>query len=269
VAALRGGELAGFLAAWVLPEFKGRRTVYSPEWGNAARHGESRRVYEAMYAHLSARWVADGCGTHLIGALAHDRAAIEGWHWLGFGMIAADAVRGLDAVPGPVADVVLRRGRVEDAHTARALDEALRRHLASAPTFLFDEEEGEDGDAVAAGWLRDPANALWLAYRDTEVVAGMKIGPANPNACTLIRDEGTASIVGAFTVPEARGGGIAAALLNRSLAWARDEGYVRCAVDFEPMNVLAAHFWTRYFQPICYALIRHVDERVVGGTEDS
>jgi GNAT superfamily N-acetyltransferase len=108
----------------------------------------------------------------------------------------------------------------------------------------------------------DPANALWLAFEGEEAVGCLKTGPASEDACAIIRDEGTTSIVGAFTREHARGRGIAAALLDRALEWARFEGYVRCAVDFEPMNVLAARFWLRHFQPVCYALVRKVDERV-------
>jgi hypothetical protein len=51
------------------------------------------------------------------------------------------------------------------------------------------------------------------------------------------------------------------ALLNQVLSWAHGEGYERCAVDWEPMNVLATRFWTRHFQPVSYALVRHIDER--------
>jgi GNAT superfamily N-acetyltransferase len=78
----------------------------------------------------------------------------------------------------------------------------------------------------------------------------------------LIEDEKTTSIVSAFTREEARGGGIATALLNRALDWGREQGYARCAVDWEPMNVLASRFWLRYFQPVSYALERYIDERL-------
>jgi GNAT superfamily N-acetyltransferase len=92
-------------------------------------------------------------------------------------------------------------------------------------------------------------------------------GPANPKASTLISDAGTTSIVSAYTQTSARGRGVATALLNQVLAWGRVEGYERCAVDWEPMNVLATRFWTRHFQPVSYALIRHVDERLTRTTD--
>jgi hypothetical protein len=37
-------------------------------------------------------------------------------------------------------------------------------------------------------------------------------------------------------------------------------------VDFEPQNIPAAHFWLKHFQPVCYSLIRHVDERIAEPT---
>jgi GNAT superfamily N-acetyltransferase len=260
VAALRGGRLAGFLLGMAFSEFRGQRSVFSPEWANAADPDDSRRVYEEMYTRLAARWVANGCFTHLISMLAHDREGIEGWHWLGFGLLAVDGVRDLDQVHGPSAGVTLRRGSLEDIEPAMALIEALQRHVAAPPTFLaYVKRESKRSQEE---WLENPAHALWLAYQGAEAVACIGLGPANPEACHVIRDEKTASIVKALTMERARGQGIATALLNRSLDWARSEGYERCAVDFEPMNVLAARFWMRHFQPVCYALARCVDERI-------
>jgi GNAT superfamily N-acetyltransferase len=250
VVALHGGRLVGFLTGLTIPDFLGRQSVYCPEWANGAEPGESRRAYEEMYAHLAARWVAEGSLTHLVTMLAHDREAIEGWHWLGFGLAAVDGVRALEAVDSAAADVAIRRARVEDVEEATAWDEALSQHMAAAP--IFWPHELHDCEA----WLREPANALWLAYDGGEAVGCMGIGPANPEACAIIQDEKTASIVSAYTSERARGRGIATALLNRSLAWARAEGYERCAVDFEPMNSLAARFWTSRFEPVCYSLMR-------------
>jgi GNAT superfamily N-acetyltransferase len=265
VAAICSGQLSGFLLGFVIPSFRGKRSIFSPEWANGADLADSRRIYQEMYARLSSRWVDDGCFDHLISALASDRAGIDGWQWLGFGMIAADAVRDLEPAPDPSAGVDVRRGRLEDIEQAMALDDALQRHMAAAPTFLAHGETHDRGHYQE--WLGDPANALWLAYRGTEAVAYMRQGPASTDACTIIRDETTTSIVGAFTQEHARGRGIATALLNRSLDWARSEGYERCAVDFEPMNILAARFWLRHFSPVCYSLVRHVDERIAWAHE--
>jgi GNAT superfamily N-acetyltransferase len=256
VAAIRGSRLIGFLGAFMLPEFRGQPGAFSPEWGHAADPADSRRIYEEMYTHLAAGWVAGGCPMHLVGLMSHERDSLETWQWLGFGLCTIDAIRDLRPVQGATAGVEIRRARLEDAETVMALDEALHRHLAAAPIFFLDEEDHEL--AYHQAWLQDPANALWLAYNGADAIACLGQGPASPEACDLIADEGTTSIVSAFTKPRARGQGLAMALLDEALAWARAEGYERCAVDFESMNVLAARFWMRHFQPVCCYLMRYV-----------
>lgn len=266
VAAIRKGRLAGFLLGMVIPQFRGKRGIYSPEWANAASPGDSQCIYEEMYARLSARWVADGCVAHVISILAHDRSGIEGWTGLGFGLAAADGIRTVDSEhtldPGsnPSSEIEIRRAGPDDAEQMRDLIAALHRYLMASPTFLF-RSETDEVDRHAA-WLADPANALWLAYQGTSAVACMGQGPANPDACAVIADDKTTSITSAFTQPSARGGGVATALLNRVLDWSRQEGFERCAVDWEPMNILGNRFWTRHFQTVCCALIRHIDERM-------
>lgn len=258
VAALRDGQLVGFLAGMVLPELQGRRAAYSPEWANGARLGQSRRIYEAMYAHLAACWAEDGCGTHAVTSLAHDPEAITGWHWLGFGLLAVDAVRELSPLDGAEQGVDIRRAGVDDLALVLPLIEALRRHVASAPVFWASDPRHD-----YRGWLESPQNALWLAVADGQAVGGMGVTPANPQACTIIRDPGTCSIVNAYVREEARGQGIATALLDRALRWAHEQGYERCAVDFESANVLAARFWLRWFEPVCFTVMRCIDERTV------
>ncbi len=259
VAALDGDRLTGFLAASLLPDFRGKRAVLSPEWANAAVGSGNRRAYEAMYTHLATAWVGDGWPTHLMSVLVTDHEEIESWHWLGFGMIAADAVRELRRVPEESVPVEIRRAGPHDIEPVLRLAEAMVQHTAGSPTFLLRQESRERRHYVE--WLADPGKALFLADCGGEDVAFMKIGPASRDACTIIRDETTASVVGAFTVEERRGEGIATVLLNRALGWAGANGYTRCAVDFEPMNNWARRFWLRYFQPVCYTLARHIDGR--------
>jgi len=258
VVARRDGRLAGFLLGMVIPEFRGKRGAFSPEWANAAQAEDSREIYQEMYAHLSARWVADGCFTHLATLLAHDRQAIDSWHWLGFGLAAVDAIRDLTPVQGTSADIEIRRAGLEGVEQAMTLSHALQRRLAAAPIFLRSVEK--QGRTFHEQWLANSANVLWLAYHRGQAVACVGLEPSSPDACYIIRDEKTISITSAFTTESERNKGMGTALLNHSLAWARSAGYERCAVDFEPQNIPAARFWLRHFQPICYSQIRHVDK---------
>ncbi len=256
VVAMRGSRLVGFLLGFVLPMFLGKRSVYSPEWANGAELRESRRIYEEMYGRLSARWVADGCHTHVVSMLGNDGEGIEGWQWLGFGLAAVDGLRELKPVGGATAEVEVRRASVEDVEEAMMFDKALNQHMAAAPTFWMHESQDYEQ------WLRKSANVLWLAYLGGEAVGCMGLEPGHEDGCQIVQDEKTVSIASAFTKEGMRGRGIATALLNRSLEWAQIEGYERCAVDLEPMNVLAVRFWLRWFEPVCYSLMRCIDERI-------
>ena len=257
VVAMRNGRLIGFLTGIDLPAFLGKRSVYSPEWANGAVLGESRRIYEEMYSSLSAEWTADGCYSHIVSLLVNDREGIEAWNWLGFGLAVVDGVRELKMVEGLTSDVKVRQAGVKDIDEVVALRRALERHLASAPTFwLHESQDCEE-------WLGKPGNVLWLAYESGEAVGCMGLENRSEDGCKILQDEGTVSIENAFTREGARGRGVATALLNQALEWACGEGYKRCVTDFEAMNILAARFWMRWFEPVCYSLMRCIDERIV------
>jgi GNAT superfamily N-acetyltransferase len=266
VVTIRNGRVIGFLLGFLLDGFRGKRSAYSPEWANTADAEDSRQLYQEMYTALSARWVANGRFTHVISVLSHETEALDALHWLGFGMTAVDATRELSPIREARDDVTIRRAQPADAERISALSEAVQHHLAAPPVFLpFIDSEGRE---YYEHLLSDPANALWLAYREGEATGYLRIGPASSDACQIIRDAGTTSITGAFTRADVRGQGIGTALLDRGLHWARSAGYQRCAVDFEPQNIPGARFWLKHFQPVCYSLIRHVDERIAWAQAD-
>lgn len=260
IAAIRENRLAGFLTGFVIPDFQGKRSIYSPEWANAAPLGESRILYEEMYARASAQWVSDGCVTHLLSLMADDRQGMEGWQWLGFGRVGVDAVRSLDPVESRGSGIEIRRATVGDLETAQAFEEALRHHMVSAPTFWHGEPR------EYAAWLEDPANALWFALDQSTPVACLGVMPGHPEGCWILRDEKGVKIISAFTLAEARGRGMASALLNHALRWARTEGYERCTVDFEAMNLLGRRFWLDHFDPVTYAFMRCLPEKLTHGS---
>jgi GNAT superfamily N-acetyltransferase len=70
----------------------------------------------------------------------------------------------------------------------------------------------------------------------------------------------------AYTVPEARGAGLGAALVARGLGWAAEAGYGVCLVDWVTAS-RAAIFWQRNgFAPLTYWLRRSIDGRVVSSS---
>lgn len=257
IAALQDNNLVGFMSAWRLASYRGSRAVFSPEWAHAVLEPGGRRIYETMYASLAATWNADGYQTHLVSFFADDASAIECWQWLGFGMIALDAIRDLRPVNDGDNDIQLRRAGIEDIGTVVRLNDSLRRHTEGSPIFLAEETSPDSQFYIER--LNSDRNAVWLALKNEVAVAFLVIGPASEDACTIIVDDTTASITGAFTMEAERGTGIGSKLVGRALEWARERGYARCAVDFEPMNYWARRFWLRYFEPVCYTFARRTD----------
>jgi GNAT superfamily N-acetyltransferase len=268
VAALEKGQLLGFLFAMSLHTVKGKRGAFSPEWANAARPEHAFAVYQAMYAAIAPRWLANGCYIHALRVMAHDRQGLDGLYWQGFGLNNFDAIRDLSpldttvaaAPAGALRDVVFRRATEADIEDVTRLGEGLQRHLASPPIYLA--YMGPDTRADHLQWLAQPRHVQWLALREGTAIAEMRREPSNYTACAIAADERTTFITSAYTVPEERSGGIALALLGHLLEDARAEGLERCATDFESANILGARFWMRHFQPTALSVIRYVDERV-------
>jgi len=262
VAAVQGNRMVGFLTAWQMPDFRGKRSIYSPEWANAAVLDDSARIYEALYSRISGDWLAEGYSAHYLSLFPNDLQALQQWNWLGFGMFAVDALRALDPIPVGDTGVHIRRADPQDIEQVMALQDELWAYIKSPPIFLLNERYDRK---YCEEWLQDPAKVVWLACSQDEPLAFMRMGPADEDVCTIIIAEKTTSIYGAFTRAPARRDGIATALLAHALEFSRACGYQRCAVPFEPMNPLGSRFWLRYFQPVCYSFLRNIDDRLTQG----
>lgn len=118
-------------------------------------------------------------------------------------------------------------------------------------------------------WIANKNNCLWIALQNREVVGYMKYSPSMPNSTIrILRDPKTIIINGAYTRPEHRRRKIASALLQRLLSYARQQGFERCCVDFESPNIHGGGFWISHFTPVCYSLIRRIDERIAWANKD-
>jgi GNAT superfamily N-acetyltransferase len=264
-AALREGRLVGFLLAYLFLH-RGERMAYSPDFGHAADPDDCWDIYRGLYATLSRAWLRLGCFLHAATLFAHEREAQDAWVSVEFGMQTIDALRDVSPVEGARPDVEILRLAPEDIDVLTPLELALKRHLAAPPTFI--PLLVEDGRASREEWLADPNHALWIASRDGKAVGWLCLQPSK--ALVLpIADRGTVACTGAYTLPEARGRGIGSALLDHGLAWAREQGYARCSVDFETANLPGMAFWLgRGFQPVCYSFQRRVDPRVAWAGAD-
>lgn len=263
VGAMQGNRLVGFLTGFLLPSFRGDAGVYCPELAHAAAAEDRRRIYNALYTALSARWVAEGYRTHAITCLAHENETIETFFWLGFGMTAEDAIRDLNLLPAANNRIEVRRAGVSDADALAEFYLGMRAHIEAAPTFRVKTGEWERDHVEAV--LRDSSRPVWIAFQDGIPAAFLGADFNYKESCYVIRDVGTLNLVAAFCDPRFRRSGIMTALLNTALAYARSVGMVRCSGDYEPDNASAVGIWSKYFTPVCHSLIRTIDSRA-GGT---
>ncbi len=259
VAAYEDGRPAGFLTGFVLPSWRGRKTVYCPEWAHAAIGEGRKEVYQLMYAAISKKWAENQCVTHLITHFVHDEEAIETFSWFGFGMACVDAVRDLSPLKDVDSSVEIRKATIDNLETATALNYKLCEYLAGAPIFLVSPEEPESHcRKECREWLSDASRAVWIAFKGSRAVSFMTVGPVNEDVPLTVQDKGVSGILGAFTEEKFRGQGIGKALLNKSIEWASSKGYEACAVDFEPENPEGSRFWMKHFKPIFYTLVRNL-----------
>ena len=208
---------SAFCWGWCCPAFRGKRSIYSPEWANGALLAEADAIYQALYAHLSAQWVADGCVLHALTVLAHDTRGLDGWYWQGFGLNVVDAVRSLDPWRAskrrsPSAG---RRRRTCPVVAAHGL--ALQQHLASAPIFKALIEPDSGGVRPVAGAAR-PCHVAGLRRCRQRRWAAWAWSRPIPTPAPSCRIPARISVMHAYTEPAARGQGIAAALLDRAIA---------------------------------------------------
>ncbi len=264
-AALGDGRLVGFLLAYHFLH-RGERMAYSPDFGHAAAPEEAWDVYRGLYAALAPAWLRLGCFLHAVTLFAHEAEAHEAWVSLGFGMLTIDALRDARPVEGAPTGAEIRRIGPDEIGVLAPLELALRRHLASPAALiplLID-----DGRASREEWLSSPERALWIAFQDGKAIGWLCLEPTRAPVLPVAGKD-TVACTGAYTVPEARGSGIASALLDHGLAWARGQGYARCSVDWETANLQAMAFWPgRGFRPVCTSFQRRLDPRLAWAGAD-
>jgi ribosomal protein S18 acetylase RimI-like enzyme len=255
--ALDGGRLVGYLAAWLVDDFRGagRKAAYSPEWGHAALPGQNHLIYRALYRLAADRWAESGCQTHAITLLAGDHMAEKTWFWNGFGLLVVDAVRstGLLGI-SPSMTFSVSKAAMDDIPILCALDEEHWRHYTRSPIFM-PPRPGWSVDQ-AGEFLSQPHNSVWLALDGSSPAGFMRFAAMQRDSVDILDAASVIYISGAYVRPAYRGRGIAAHLLDLALQDYARLGFTCCSVDFESANPEAASFWPRYFEPVRYSLMR-------------
>lgn len=70
---------------------------------------------------------------------------------------------------------------------------------------------------------------------------------------------GIKNICGAFCLPQFRGTGLFANLLNYAVEQLRKEDVTQLGVDYESINPTASGAWSKYFTHYTYSVVRRID----------
>lgn len=255
VVVLKDEDLIGYMTGFTIPEFRGRRSIFIPEWAHSSEKNNKEIIYDMMYKKLATYWISDGCYTHLISTLGYDKKLRNLLSWSGFGMAAVDTIRDTSTIMSKD-DIKIRRAEKDDITLLAEMTIKLVEYLNSSPIFL--PKEDEDLEEYYKDFLSKESSDVFMALKDEKPISYMSISSDTGDSSQIVKDEDTAGINGAYTLKEYRHSGIGTSLLNRCIRWAEEQNYERIAVDFEPENIEARHFWLKYFKPVSYTMIRNV-----------
>lgn len=261
IAAFSDRDLVGYLTGYLIPTFKGTSPgVYCPEWAHAAVGKDKIDVYYDLLKSISQQWVSQGHTTHALTIFAEDESLKDFLSWNGFGLLVVDALRGVEKVePGRTSEGQIRAATEHDLKTVFTFENALNEFSAESPIFRYAPAVQERSVRSA---LIDENCRFWIIEQAGRPKGYLSVKRHNTDACKIIQDQGTLSIVGAYVEPEVRKRGLGRQLLNAALSWARQSQFARCSVDFESQNREGTSFWLRYFTPVCYSFLRKIDERI-------
>jgi ribosomal protein S18 acetylase RimI-like enzyme len=255
--AVQNGRLVGYLCWYLIDNFRGaaRKGAYVPEWGHACEDGGQARIYQALYRAAGEKWAAAGCQVHAVTLLAQDQAAEKFWYWNGFGLTVVDAIRSMQPLEDLCnAALTIRKATCADANALTQLDHEHWQHYSQSPIFM-PARTGKD----AAGnieFLSRPKNSIWLAENAGELAGFIRLEGYEFDSAAILESGDSIGISGAYVRPAYRGQKLAPAMLDAGLRDYQAMGVKYCAVNFESFNPEAAVFWMKYFEPVCFSLLR-------------
>jgi GNAT superfamily N-acetyltransferase len=266
VVAVGSAGVQAFLLGHPRPEPIWGRACWSPIEGQAYSDAAGPELMRDVYAVWSRHFVDRGFFRHYVHAPADDPALVDAWFTTGFGKMQAHALRDLDLAPPAASPFAVRRGTPADLDRIEPLMALISTQLVKSPAYaislperygLYRQEYADE--------LGDPGAHYWLAEEDGVVVGLIGLyeaepGPMVPDAAWELAD--------AKTAPEARGRGVARALVAAGFAEARAAGASHCITDWRTASLATHRSWTSLgFRPTHFRLHRHIDERIAWAGE--
>jgi GNAT superfamily N-acetyltransferase len=243
VVGTRKGRAVGFLLGIRKDDSRWGPNIWIEAAGQAVEEPEDMRD---LYAAAAARWFEDGRTRHYVLAPASDSALVDAWARLSFGQQHAHGIRDVPDTPWPDS---VRLATEDDVNVLVELSPLLVEHQAEAPVFgigLPRETTEEIRESILED-LPNPKIGDLIAEQNGRIVGAYQLAPVELSSShtSLARPEGAVLLGWAATRPEVRGSGAGVALMDASLAWAREHGYTTMVTDWRETNLLSSRFWPR------------------------
>lgn len=265
VAAMEEGRLTGFLCGCQpFPNaFRSTKAtgVFSPMGAHAALAHNREKLYARLYQAAAETWVAAGAVSHAICLYAHDEAAQRQFFRYGFGMRCVDAIRAITPIPvAPCPGYTFAQLSMEEWAAVYPLDLALHEHYLQSPFFM--RRQPDSLEAFLASSKEEHAR-YFAAMQNGSICAYLKI--TGEGETFLASGDSYRHVHGAYCLPEHRGQGLYAQLLNFAMEALRKDGYSRLGVDYESINPTAWGFWGKHFDAYTHSVVRRIDENILHG----
>jgi GNAT superfamily N-acetyltransferase len=250
------GRLLGYMLSGERFAWKGQQAVIVHEYGHAAVAAGRAELYQRLYMALGQMWADRGIHLHLVRHFAHDAVLQETLYQLGFGAILAERLRDCSALAGTPEAAV----RIEtDMGRLVALHAEHNAYYPRSPIFISKPTDDRAVRAELDAHGRQ-GDVIFVCDEQGEPCAYMIAGQSAIGAeGFLLERTNTAQVKSAYARPAVRGSGLGGALLQRAIAWSRQQGYERLFVEHETANVHGGAFWRRHFTPFVHVSMRYID----------
>lgn len=252
------GKLIGFLAFFgPYDGFHGvSKGVFSP-LGASAFAGEDReKIASLLFSAISEDLIKDKVFSIAISRYANDEDVNKSLCLNSFGIRCSDAILTLEdyMYSDKNNDISVVELNGNNKLMVKELYERLIIHLRKAPCF-FPTPSGQSDR-----WFENTKSRIFAAKYKNKIIGYMAFDEDAETFITERKD--MSNICGAYVLEEYRALGVAKQILDTIVRICIDEGKSYLGVDYETINPTALHFWTKYFKPYTYSLIRRIDERI-------
>lgn len=249
-------KLVGYMLSSYKFSFKNQRSVIVQEYGHASIREDQDLIYKLMYMDISQKWLDNDLFLHIICHFSGNKELINILYETGYGAIINERLRDISTIDdAPQVEIILE----DDISKLVDLQCEHMAYYKKAPIFIIKDSDSKSVKEKLKQFKEE--KQTFLVYYHQNKASGLFIvgESGKDEEGLLLRNTNSAQIKHAYIKPDLRGKGIGKALLNKAVAWSKEQGYERLFVEHETANFSGGIFWGKYFTSYLNASMRYVD----------